>query len=259
MSEEMTVFQKNNFELTEFSPDMKDMIAEELDGLGNIPFDTVKIPSGGALAFEVPGDGEEPDMVKEIVGVVVDNHSVNALWMNDFTGERQSPDCSSFDGRVGTSLTGDVRYCDDCPFNQFGSGKDGIGKKCKNMRRVYILRSGDLLPILLQLPPSSLTAWKDYVAKRLVIKGKRPWQVLTKVTLKKEKSAGGIAYSQAVFTKVADLGKAEIEALKPVVDSIKALTRSETMQTVIEESDAPSAPSGTDEVPFGDGDNILPF
>ena len=35
------------------------MIREELDGLGSIPFDVVKIPSGGGVAFEVPGD--DPD------------------------------------------------------------------------------------------------------------------------------------------------------------------------------------------------------
>ena len=38
------------------------IMAEELDGLGQIPFDVIKIPSGGGLVFELPGaDPEHPD------------------------------------------------------------------------------------------------------------------------------------------------------------------------------------------------------
>lgn len=56
--------------------------------------------------------------------------------------------------------------------------------------------------------------------------------VLTKVTLKKEKNENGIAYSQAVFTKVADLTPAECEMIKPMAEGFKAMTRSTVMQSV---------------------------
>ena len=47
-------------------------IAEEMDGLGDISFDSIKIPSGGGLAFEVPGDDpENPGIEKEICGVIL--------------------------------------------------------------------------------------------------------------------------------------------------------------------------------------------
>jgi hypothetical protein len=79
--------------------------------------------------------------------------------------------------------------------------------------------------------PSSLAAWRKNIGKKIVVKGKRPWMVLTKVTLKKEKNENGIAYSQAVFTKVADLTPAECEADKPMAEGFKAMTRSTVMQS----------------------------
>lgn len=228
----LTVLQKNNFELAEFSEDMSDIIAEELDGLGTIPFDVIKIPAGGGLAFELPGESEDqPELVNEITGIIVDHHSINALWMKPYDGANEQPDCSSFDGKTAILPTGELKSCAECPYNEFGSARDGgKGKLCKNMHRIYILRSGEQLPMLLLLPPTSLANWKNYLGKKLVIKGKRPYQVLTKITLKREKNANGIAYSQAVFTKVADLAPTECATLKTMVESIKLMTRSTAMQ-----------------------------
>ena len=41
------------FQITPISEEVAQVIHEELDGLGPIPFDTVKVPSGGGIAFEV--------------------------------------------------------------------------------------------------------------------------------------------------------------------------------------------------------------
>lgn len=60
------------FQITPISEEVAQVIHEELDGLGPIPFDTVKVPSGGGIAFEVPSDDpESPDSEKSLVGVIV--------------------------------------------------------------------------------------------------------------------------------------------------------------------------------------------
>ena len=41
--------------------------ADDLAGL-QLTFDRVKIPAGGATAFEIPGDDDDTEMVKEIKG-----------------------------------------------------------------------------------------------------------------------------------------------------------------------------------------------
>ena len=59
MANENALTAVQSFALAPISSEVTDLIKEELDGLGQIPFDTVKIPSGGGLAFELSGD--DPD------------------------------------------------------------------------------------------------------------------------------------------------------------------------------------------------------
>lgn len=215
-----------SFEITPITEEVTAVIKDELDGLGPVPFDTVKVPSGGGIAFEVPGDNpEQPQAASELVGVIVYHHPINAYWITQFTGGNEQPDCASLDGKHGLeAATGELRSCKTCPYNEFGSAGDGSnGKACKNGHRIYLLRAGEVLPILLTLPPTSLKAFKEYLAKRVVLKGNRSWHVLTKITLKKEKNAGGIAYSSCVFTKVGDLDTAQIGSVLPTVDAVKQL------------------------------------
>ena len=168
----------DNFELPVLSEDMGQAMAEEMDGL-QLSFPRIKIPSGGGLAFEVPGDDpENPDAVKEVVGVIVDHHPVNAYWADKYAGANNPPDCSSMDGKVGIDADGNRKPCNSCQYNQWGSAEDGRGKACKNMHRVYILREGEMLPLLLTLPPTSLKNLSDYLGLRVITKGLRSYGVI---------------------------------------------------------------------------------
>lgn len=225
MANNNALVKASTFNLAPISEDITQIISEELDGLGSIPFDNVKIPSGGGLAFEVPGDDpDNPDMIQLLTGVIVHHHSINTYWEHDFDGSNSLPDCSSADGKTGMDIrTGEVRSCASCPYNEFGSAAKGNGKACKNGHRIYLLRENEQLPILLTLPPTSLKAFKDYIAKRLVMKGKRSYEVLTTIKLKKEKNADGIAYSACVFSKADDLSRDQIAAVQPTARWIKSI------------------------------------
>ena len=214
-----------NFAIVPMSEDIAQMLTEELDGMGQVPFDAVKIPSGGGLSFELSGDDpDNPETAQTLTGVIVHHHPVNVYWEHDFDGAGGLPDCSSPDGKHGLNAkTGELLDCASCPYNQFGSGK-GNSKACKNTHRVYLLRENEPLPILLTLPPTSLRAFKDYLAKRLIMKGKRSTDVLTSIKLKREKNADGIAYSACVFTKAGDLTTDQIAAVKPVAAWVKGIS-----------------------------------
>lgn len=219
---ELTITSEN-FNLATLAGDMAAAIAEEMDGLGTIPFDMVKIPSGGGLAFEIPTDDpDNPDTEKEIVGVILFHHPINAYWEAKYDGQNNNPDCSSYDGKVGVNTkTGEICNCATCEYNEFGSGEGGNGKACKNMHRCYILREGNPVPILLTLPPTSLKSLRDYLGKQVVLKGMRCYQVITKVTLKKEVSSANITYSRAVFAKVGVLEGDKLEAAKAYAEQLK--------------------------------------
>ena len=205
------------------SNDVTEGIAEELNGL-NISLDKVRIPAGGGLAFEVPGeDPDSPDSEKEIVGVIIDHYPLNSFWPEKYTGQNVAPECFSTDSRTGTGTPGGE--CSKCPYNKFGSGEDGQSKACKNAHRIYILRSGELYPMVVTIPPTSLKSLSDYLAKRVVTKGLRSYGVVTKLTLKKTINNTGIAYSQVQFSLVDKLTPEQAEVMKAYSDSLRCVTR----------------------------------
>lgn len=259
MANENALTAVQSFALAPISSEVTDLIKEELDGLGQIPFDTVKIPSGGGLAFELSGDDPDtPETVQSLTGIILYHHAANSYWPGEFDGGNNVPTCSSADGKQGLDInTGEVRDCSTCPFNQFGSSGKGNGKACKNSQRIYLLRSGEVLPVLIFLPPTSLRAFKDYVAKRLVVKGKRTSSVLTTIKLKREKSADGITYSSCVFSKAGDLTPAQIEQVKPTVAWIKSVAS--TVPVVVEEAEQPAAQTDADGFATVSDKNDLPF
>ena len=119
---------------TDFS---REELAEDMDGL-QLGFQRVKIPSGGQLQFEIPGDDpDNPDYAKFLEGVIVYSHNSNAYWP---TGEdyddNTPPSCQSLDGKLGYGCPGGI--CADCAYNRFGSDPKGPGKgkACKNQRIV---------------------------------------------------------------------------------------------------------------------------
>ena len=216
-----------------FAPVVLDSQAmmEELEGL-DLTFDRVKIPSGGGLAFEIPLD-DEVDTVKEFVGVIVDHQRVNVHWASVLPGQGQPSACSSVDGKTGVAApdadlawAGRTQACAECPLNQWGSDEGGGGgKACKNMVRIYIVREGDAFPLMLTLPPTSIRNWANYLAKRVLAKGLRPHQVVTRIGLKREQSRGGITYSQATFKPVGVLSQDVQQQMSAYSQSIKRVTR----------------------------------
>lgn len=217
----------DNFNLQTISGDLAQAIVEEMDGLGALPFDKVKFPSGGGIAFELPGEDENnPEIKAEITGVILDHYPVNAYWKTKFTGSKEAPDCSSYDGKQGIDrVTGEVKDCARCPYNQFGSissdDKNDKRKACKNIHRVVLLREGNPIPLVLSLPSTSIKCMRDYIAKRIILKGLRCWQVVTKITLKKAQNATGIAYSRAVFTFVGKLSPEQTKEAEAMKEQVK--------------------------------------
>lgn len=203
-------------------------INEELDGA--IPrYAQVKIPSGGSIAFEVPGeDPESPDIKKDITGVIVYHHGANAYWADKGDSDAP-PTCSSIDGKTGVKNAdyvdafgeGNICSCATCPLNQFGSGEGGRGKACKNMKKLYILTADSLFPLCLTLPPTSIGAYTDYVTLQLS-RGRKVCDVVTQITLTKKENKTGQAYSVAVFKALGELNEQHRHASRVYRDSIKA-------------------------------------
>lgn len=209
-------------------------LQEEMQGL-NITFDRIKVPSGGGLAFEVPGENpDEPDLQKEFSAVILYHHPILSYYKEKYTGGSEAPDCSSMDGISGIEReTGELRSCKDCPLNQFGTGENG-GKACKTKRRIFILRAGEAFPTLLTLPTASISDYSKYIM-RLLSKGRKSNQVVTKFGLKKDSNKTGITFSKVTLAYERDLTEPELENIYKMSDQVKTLAKNIHEQADMEE------------------------
>ena len=88
--------------------------------------------------------------------------------------------------------------------NAYGSARDGgRGKACKNMRDIYLLRSGEYMPLLISLPPTSIRPFKEFLNRAFVYRQRATYGSLIQIGLKKENN-GSNDYSVATFRLVRD-------------------------------------------------------
>ena len=215
----------------ELLAELKDEM-EDLDPESGITCRQIKVPSGGGIAYEVQGEEEgDADPMKEILGVIVFTHRLSGYWPGSFGSAKDAKDkipvCSSMDGKTAVwTETGEVRTCETCPYNQYGTGTDdkgnpSKGKACKNMRRIYMMMDGDPNFYLLTVPPTSIKDINKQLA-RILASGIPYTGMVVSFTLEKVKNSGGIAYSKVQVKKSGILPKAAAEAVKALHQELKA-------------------------------------
>ena len=170
------------------------------------------------------------DYERKLVGVILYHHLANAYWPEGSEyDDNVPPFCQSFDGKQGYGEPGGV--CAACAFNQFGSTANGSGKACKNMRQIYLLRSGEYLPLQLSLPPTSLRPFNDFMNLAFVARRRPSYSAIVEIGLKRAES-GGYTYSVATFRKVRDLEGESLAAVKSYAANFKEQVKSLLAQRV---------------------------
>ena len=239
---------------TEFS---NDDLADDMDGL-RFNFQRVKIPSGGALQFEIPGDDpENPDYTRTIEGVILHNHAACAYWPEGSEDDEDAtPLCSSVDGKLGVGEPGGD--CVTCALNRFGSGSNGKGKACKNTRVLYLLQDGAFMPIQIILPPTSIKPFSDFYNMAFAARRRGACGSVVSIGLKRVEN--GNTYSIATFKKVSDFTGEQLSQAKAYSEGFRAQIKA------INQQRAADAASRSDDVYSdydsgngicGDGDSFL--
>ena len=208
-------------------------LGDDFEGL-QLSFKKFKIPGGGMTQFEEPGDDpENPEYVRNIEGIIVYNHASNAYWAaGSEYDDSAMPLCSSFDGKSGFGTPGGS--CEVCPMNQYGTDMGGgKGKACKNMRTLYILRSGEAMPIQLSLPPTSLRPFTDFMNSVFVTRQRPTWTAIVQIGLKRQDN-GTNQYSVATFRKVADLTQEQLIQMRQYASNFRAQAKEMQQQRALE-------------------------
>lgn len=233
-------------------------LAEDMDGI-SLYFNRVKIPSGGMTQFEIPTENpDEPDYAPNLEGVILHHHPACAYWpeSEDDDEEDQNPLCSSVDGITGIGTPGGA--CAACKLNVFGTGAKGRGKACKNMHVLYLLRSGEMMPLQLNLPPTSIRPFKEFMQRAFRLRNRASFGSLVRIGLKKE-STGKTDYSVATFRLVDDFRGEELKQICTYAKSFKVQVKQMNEQRAQANADQYEdlvEEAGADVLPMGDN---LPF
>ena len=199
-----------------------DAIRENIgnDRITDRDLDRITVPLGGGLNWTVPTlEGE--DSAKALDGIIVHWTSPRAYWATGMeVGGNTPPDCSSHNGDVGYGQPGGA--CHLCPLSEWGSADGGSGKACKEKRMLFLLRSTDLLPIVIQAPSTSIQPVKKYLL-RLASQGLPYWSVITRLSLEKGSNANGISFSRIAPKSAGPVPEDQREKLADYLHAIKPI------------------------------------
>ena len=225
-------------------------LAEDMDGI-SVYFTRAKIING-ATQFRIPtDDAEHPETPTKLIGVILHHHEQTALWDETSEDEDNKPLCSSVDGKCGIGTPGGT--CAACPMNAYGSATKGSGKACKNSRVLYLLRSGDYLPLQLNLPPTSIGAFNDFYRKAFAIRRRPAYASLIEIGLKIVER-GKETYSVATFSRLGDFSGEKLLEIKAYANTFR-----EQIKLILEQRAENNAEQFEDVVcVVGDG-NELPM
>jgi hypothetical protein len=191
-------------------------------GLSTNMFPKVVVPSGGSTAWQVPTVSGEKNM-DALVGVIIYSQPAKAYYKipYDEAGVTKTPpDCASLDGMVGIGEPGG--QCFKCPLNQYESAAKGKGKACADLRLIFMLGQDSILPMMIKLPPTSVKHLDTYMA-RLAGTLDTYTDVVTAITLKKDKNDAGVAYSEAQLAMVRRLTDDEKKVVEYFHNLVKTL------------------------------------
>lgn len=205
------------------------------DGIRPSRLDRVKIPSGGVKVWTIPGlMGEEN--TPEIKGVILHHFKSRLYWENRYAGEKEKPNCYSPDAYQGYGDPGIL--CQDCPFSKFESAQGGgRGQACKLIRNLFVLRPGEMLPIVMALPPTSIMPMDDYLF-RLTAKNIPFYGVETSFTLDRVSGQKGVPdYSKVVVKPVSVLAGPELATMTQFRDALLPFLKAQAPRVALNEDE----------------------
>lgn len=167
----------------------------------------ISVPAGGGTVWDFGDDG-----AKSIQGVIIAVNPERLYWgarYGEQNPDNDQPYCHSDDTITGVAIKEDDEYrtvgkgnpyggeCAICPQAEWGSG-DIIrnSQACTELRKLYVLTSGDIIPYILNIPSGSLQAFNKFIIDSLN-KGGALYRTVTEFSLDVVES-DGVRYSQVV-------------------------------------------------------------
>ena len=91
---------------------------------------------------------------------------------------------------------------------------------CKNMRVLYLLRSGEYMPLQVNLPPTSIKPFKEFLNRAFMLRRRATYGSIVQIGLKRENN-GTNDYSVATFKLLQDFQGEELAQIRTYANSFK--------------------------------------
>ena len=180
----------------------------------------VKTPAGGSKTWAYLDSGNNEVETKSIEGLLVYFGMRGTLWGSEEVTKGRLPVLVSYDLRTAEKVNNDLGDIDPealeacrigagvydwqkLPWNKDGTGRQGIGRRCKESRVMAILQDGEAFPVIVSAGVGSLKTVCPFVTRLPVAH----FRAKVSLTLEKATSVGGIDYSQIVPRLIGTIGK----------------------------------------------------
>ncbi len=203
----------------------------------------VKIPAGGATKWTV--ETAKGEIVTETIeGILVYFGKGGVLFPSNDPKEGQLPLLRTDDWKTAYQVGEDfgdinpeelkkyevapgVYDWQRLPWNQFGSGREQRGKRCKNYYAMCVLREQDALPLLLRAMPGSLKSFEKF-RNSLIAIGMPHFRAVVSIGLEAAKNDAGQKFSRMTFKMTGELSKEEGDVVRklytePLREAIRRL------------------------------------
>ena len=100
------------------------------------------------------------------------------------------------------------------------------------MRHLYLLRSGEYMPLLVSLPPTSIRPFKEFLNRAFVYRRRATYGSLIQIGLKKENN-GSNDYSVATFRLVRDFQDEELAQIRAYANGFKEQIKAINIQRAL--------------------------
>jgi hypothetical protein len=174
----------------------------------------VKTPAGGATTWTFENAMGEEESTKEIVGAFCLYAVQGTLWGSDESAQGRLPVLITHDLKTAVRVSDDLGNLDPAvleaarigdrrydwtrlEYAQWGSGKNGNGKKVKESRLIGVLREGESLPLLVSAGPGSIPKVEQFV-RRITSLGVPYFQTMIALRLEKATNKTGQVYGQVI-------------------------------------------------------------
>ena len=213
-------------------------IREAMESVGGEKFGPndltrVKMPTGGSTTWEIADGVGGVDHSPNITGALCFVQKAGVLWGEFEPKPGAMPVLRSHDLVIGEQVgplpdhMGDTlekcrvpgtenRFFWDeerNPYNRFGSGKNGQGKRCREQRLLFILRRGDIYPLCVAVQPGSLNNWRRFFLN-LPKLGIVYWRAVVELGLEKAVNPAGQTYARIVPKLVGQLSVEDGELIR---------------------------------------------